>query len=59
MNKKDAQELVDKLRELAKDDQGYDINRPWTYTSNCPMCGGVGAFIDWFESGIDLVFFKD
>lgn len=37
------------LRRIALVDQVKDEERPWTYTCNCPMCGGVGAFIDYLE----------
>ena len=41
---------IKELREIACIDQGEDDSRPWVYTSNCHMCGGVGAFIEWLEA---------
>jgi hypothetical protein len=41
---------ITELRRHAMNDQTQFEDRPWTYTSNCNMCGGVKAFLDWLEA---------
>ena len=43
------QYTVDQLKEIAMEDQVDDWERPWNYTDNCHVCGGVKSFLDWLE----------
>lgn len=40
---------LDELIDIAVKDQTTDLFRPWNFTSNCPNCGGVAAFIKWLK----------
>lgn len=43
---------IELLKKIAIKDQSLDVNRPWNYTDECHMCGGVKAFFDWLEKNI-------